>query len=221
MPRTLSPKDIFTIPQLTQLIHLTSSHKLGLYLRPLFLLAFFGFLRISNLLPKSAYSYDPHMLLLRQDVQFNPSGGLTLTLKWSKARQSRSQQARVSLPVLPGHPLCPVNALHRLLITTSPPPFAPLFSALSHGAFLPLTQVQARSALAELCAQAGFPYERLGFHAFRRSGVSFLYSQDIPLSHLKNHGTWSSDAIYHYLSNDTASSFIPKAFHRLLLPSNH
>ena len=52
--RTFKPKEIFSIQDLTDLVHLTASHPWGVALRAQFLLAFFAFLRISNLLPHSS-----------------------------------------------------------------------------------------------------------------------------------------------------------------------
>ena len=54
VPRPLSNPTILSIADLTALIQATFTHPLGFFLRPLFLLAFFGFFRISNLLPKSS-----------------------------------------------------------------------------------------------------------------------------------------------------------------------
>ena len=50
VPRSLPPRQVFSISNMQALIRASGHHPLGRLLRPLFLLAFFGFLRISNLL---------------------------------------------------------------------------------------------------------------------------------------------------------------------------
>ena len=49
------------------------------------------------------------------------------------------------------------------------------------------------------------PYVQLGFHSFCKSGVSFLYANQVSLAHLKQHGTLFSDAIYSYLNNSATA----------------
>ena len=217
VPRVLTPKDIFTLPQFQALIQATGSHPLGIFLKPLFLLAFFGFLRISNLLPQSSTNWDPHYTLLWQDVTWDPSI-ITIRLRWTKTRQSRSQTAAIQVPTLRDHPLSPVNALEDLFFAHRSTPTAPLFSRLVNGTLTSITQVQARQALSALCYSLGLPYKSLGFHAFRRSGVSYLFANQVPLPHLKHHGTWKSDAVHAYLANSATAGVIPQAFTRLLSP---
>ena len=126
--------------------------------------------------------------------------------------------ASIQIPTLRGHPLSPVQALEDLYFAYRLPEQAPLFGHPVKGSIVSLTQVQARLALASLCTSLGFPYKSLGFHAFRRSGVSYLYANRVPLPHLKHHGTWKSDAIYTYLSNSATAGVIPQAFQSLLSP---
>ena len=215
VPRPISPQAILSIEDLTALVQATFTHPHGVLLRPLFLLAFFGFVRISNLLPKSALHYDPHFTLLRQDVALS-SQHATITLKFTKSRQSRSRLSYVQVPVLNNSILCPVRAVSQLLALEPLPSEAPLFARRLQGQIRPLTQVQARQALATLCSNLNISYKALGFHGFRRSGVSFLYSHQVSLQHLQHHGTWSSQAIYNYLANSATSTVVPSAFQHLL-----
>ena len=180
VPRPLAPKSVFTISQLVSLVQLAHKHPLAVLLVPLFLLAFFAFLRISNLLPKSKYHWDNHHTLLRKDISFTPSG-LTIVLRWTKSRQSRSQISKLQVPALPSHPLCPVAAVSRLFGHHPLPQDAPCFAYRAQGRIFCLTQMQARLALKWLCLQLNLPYNQLGFHAFRRSGVAFLFANGVPL----------------------------------------
>ena len=97
-----------------------------------------------------------------------------------------------------------------MLDSTLVPPQALLFSSFRQGWFVSvcITQTQARLALSDMCNQIGLSYSSLGFHGFRRSGVSFLYANNIPLSNLQTHGTWTSEAVYSYLTPKLPTSFL-------------
>ena len=133
--------------------------------------------------------------------------------------QSPGKVGRLSLIFkfpLSTSPICPVRALQTLLHRYHLPSQAPLFTILAPHGPKTLTQAHARTILAHFCSQLHLPYQALGFHAFRRSGVSFLFSHRVALERLQHHGTWSSSSIYHYLSNSSTSSIVPQAFQTLL-----
>ena len=90
--------------------------KVGIVLKCVFLLAFFGFLRCSNLVPPTVSSFDPTRHLCRADITAHNSG-LLILLKWSKSRQTRDRYELLPLPKIDGHPLCPTAAFrdHRRL----------------------------------------------------------------------------------------------------------
>ena len=123
--------DIPTLCKISQACELLSDPPL---FRAAFLLAFFGFLRMSNIAPHSTRQYDYVRHLNRQDVIFAPPGGHVL-LKWTKTLQDRVGHHVVQIPQL-DHPLCPVLALKNywtqvlchllsLCLLPSPPPFLP------------------------------------------------------------------------------------------------
>ena len=74
--------------------------------RAIFLVAFFGFLRMSNIVPHSIGKFDPSVHILRQDVIF-ADPGIHLILKWAKTLQERSAHHIVQLPHLKNKWLCP------------------------------------------------------------------------------------------------------------------
>ena len=94
--------------------------------RAICLVAFFGFLRMSHIAPHSSKKFDPSIHILRQDLYFPPPG-VHITLKWSKTLQGHKAYHVVLLPQLANIYLCPVRALHQLLLTRPFPPSAPLF----------------------------------------------------------------------------------------------
>ena len=72
------------------------------------------FFCISNLLPKSSLTFEPHFTILRQDVALPPQHA-TITLKSTKSRQSRSKLSYVQVPRLNNSNLCPFRAVSQLL----------------------------------------------------------------------------------------------------------
>ena len=77
--------------------------------KALFLLAFHGFLRISNLLPTSQTSNQTHRHLTRGDVSITHPG-VKVFIKWSKTLQANRDTRILPLASIPGSPLCPMQA---------------------------------------------------------------------------------------------------------------
>jgi hypothetical protein len=76
------------------------------------LTGFYGFLRPNNFLVKG--SFDPDFNLRRVDV-LPCSWGMLVAIKVTKTLQFRSKPIEIVLPMLHGHPLCPYDALSRVL----------------------------------------------------------------------------------------------------------
>ena len=70
-----------------------------------YLLGFFAFLRLSNLCPHSAASFDILKHLTKGDVFFH-NNGVKILIKWSKTLQLSNQAKLISLPLL-NTSLCP------------------------------------------------------------------------------------------------------------------
>ena len=81
--------------------------------RPLYLVAFFSFMRLSNLLPHSVSSFDHTRQLAKGDVILGQQGAI-LVVTWSKTMQNRKDFTTLPLPDLQGASLCPVTALKTL-----------------------------------------------------------------------------------------------------------
>ena len=97
-------------------------------MRALFLVAFFSFLRISNLVPyKLSDIVDPQAChLTPSNVTFISQGAL-LRITHTKTIQFRKRQLEIPLPRIPGSPLCPVTALQQYLASVQLSPSSPLF----------------------------------------------------------------------------------------------
>ena len=206
-----------TISLLCKIVSKCDSMTYGCVYKAVFLLAYFAFLHLSNLVPISAKSFDVTRNLLRSDVIFG-SPGAHVIIKWSKAMQSSSSHQVVQIPTLHPSPLCPVAALKALLrfvpVSSSSPLFLlPLPSGLSI-----LTSSMVSSTLSRIVLSLGLNPSNYGFHAFRRSAVSWAADHNVSLQNLKAHGGWASSAINHYLKHTPkASSTVASTFQQILL----
>ena len=94
----------------------------------LFLVAFFTFLRKSNLVPDVA-SRISSKVPLRAHLVFD-SHGATLHIAASKTIQYQQRSLSIPLPLIPGSPPCIVTALRHHLRLNPAPSTAPLFSVV-------------------------------------------------------------------------------------------
>ena len=87
----LNPTRRFTIniEMLNEIIHQCQFLSFPVMFRPLYPLAFFSFLRMSNILPHSTTSFDETRQLARGDIILNPQRAVVI-IKWSKTMHNRS-----------------------------------------------------------------------------------------------------------------------------------
>ena len=209
-------KAIITIPTLLTLVQACDNIAFGQVYKAAFLLAFFAFLRLSNIAPVTPKSFDPTRHFLRCDVIFGPPGAHVI-LKWAKAMQSSSKHQVIQIPLIRNSPLCPVSALKVLLQSTPAPKSAPLFLLPRPSGLSVLTSPMLSSSLSNLLSSLGLNPAHYGFHSFRRSGVSWAADHNVPLQNLKAHGGWSSSAINCHLKHTPkAASTVASTFQQLL-----
>ena len=129
VPATRRVKGIFDLEVLHNLVALCDGFPLGFVYKSVFLLAFFAFFRLSNLVPPSVSSFSPLVHLCRGD--FIPhSSFATIVVKWSKTLQNQSQFATVQVPCLGSSPLCPLAAVAAMASTLPLPANPPCFLSL-------------------------------------------------------------------------------------------
>ena len=122
-----TPRGIFDIQTLYRISILCDSlHDPSLF-RAIFLVAFYGFLRMSNIAPHSSKCFSQDIHFLRQDVIFAPPG-MHLIIKWTKTLQDHRAHHIIQLPAIENTYLCPVRAVKSLLTSRLLPPNAPLFA---------------------------------------------------------------------------------------------
>ena len=119
-------KGIFDISTLKAICNACDMAALGQVYKLIFLLAFFAFFRLSNLVPPLPLEFDLSRHLCRGDVLLDHQGA-TIIIKWSKTRQASSQHTVVRVPCLGSSPLCPIQAFRTLVASIPAPKSAPLF----------------------------------------------------------------------------------------------
>ena len=216
--RPLCPtrRNIMSLDMLKKLIIACNSLESHYTYKALFLMAFFGFLRISNLAPHSYSQFDPSRHLTPSDIIFKKST-MIVVLKWSKTMQTRDRVHKIVLPNLGSSILCPVNALKKAMAVYSPGHNDPLFQVLTTKGFKLVTESRLRKVLSKLNVKLGFEAHHFTFHTFRRSGASCAYNAHVPLQSIKAHGSWASECVWTYIQEDEArSSEIASSFNTLI-----
>ena len=202
-----SPKYVFTIHQVREISQLCDLFPHPLAYRAVFLVTFYAFFRMSNIAPTSLLAFDPMRHLTRRDVRFQYPG-LHIKLKWAKNLQTPERVHWVKLPEVNDRYLCPVYTLRELFQANGSPPSSFLFSVSPTSI---LTQPLICKRLSSILRIMQLPPLAYGFH------TSMAFDANIPLTTLQHHGHWRSDAIWAYISNNTAQSLqVPLAFQNLI-----
>ena len=209
-------KGIFTLSLLEKLISKTLAYENGYIFAALFVTAFFGFFRLSTLLPANVAEFDRTRFPIQNDVIWG-APGVHIIITCSKTMQASNQAQVVQLPALKCKLFCPVNALKNLLAKTPRDKNFPLFQIHTKQGWIPLTASKARSFLCLVIVTMGLNPSSYTFHAFRCSGASLVFNNSVELSKIKQHGNWKSEAIWTYLnSTPVAAGIVPSTFKQLL-----
>lgn len=182
----------------------------------LFLVAFFSFLRKSNLVSSTASTFDCQRDLTRRDIKFTTSGCF-LHIKWSKTRQHKEGIHIVPLPSIPHSPLCPVTAIHHFFSLVPASPDDLFFCFLTATSLTPVTASLFTMTLKKLVGKLGLAPTNYSPHSFRWGGATFAFQAGAPEHLLQLHGDWRSDAYKQYLTlplcaRSSVASLWPQAF---------
>ena len=162
---------------------------------------FTGFLRQSNVAPKSVAAFDPSRHFTRGDVHLKQDSVL-LNLKWSKTMQKSHSPSTILLEALPGSPLCPVEAYRQLL--KAAPTYNSRQPLLQYSDGNPMTAPHISRAWDTLLRLAGIPRKGHTLHGLRRGGASYSYHDGgATLEDVMAHGNWASSAVRAYLAPHT------------------
>ena len=173
-----------------------------------FSLALLAFLRISNLVPASPYGFDSDRQLTMGDIN-RERQFLVIHLKWAKNLQRTDQFHIVRVPRLPNRPyMCPVRLFELVLHTRPLLVGAPLLMRCGEG----LTEGMLRNRMSLILGRMGLAKEGITFHAFRRTGVTMAFANQVPLQAIRARGAWGSDAVWQYLKHtNKVTTIVPTA----------
>lgn len=137
----------------------------------LFLVAFFSFLRNSNLVVKNMRSVSSVKVLCCSHLILNENTAF-LPILATKTIQFAQRSLNIPLPVIPGSILCPVAALHTHLKLNQVPASAPLFSvhASDSESVQAITYPQFSRFLARSLQAIGADPSEFSPHSFWRGG---------------------------------------------------
>ena len=153
--------------------------------------------------------------LTKGDIFFHPTGAKVL-LKWSKTLQLNNQAKVISLLML-NSVLCPVAAIKKLLIIQPGNKDSPLLQFRVNNRFQPLIDTRVRKHLRNILKLLHVDDKNLTFHTFRRSGASFAFNHNVSVQNIQQHGTWTSDCVWRYITDSVnASSQVSDTFRSVL-----
>ena len=214
-PFSVKLHHLIDIPLLNSIISTCDLTYLGYMFKSIYLLAFFGFFRLSNLVPHVISDFSMLKHLTRGDVFFSTSHVIIL-LKWSKTMQTNDQAKLIKLPIL-NNQLYPQKALKTVFQLSPGSKNTPLFQFKASDAWLPMTDNRVRCHLRNILSLLHLDSNYITFHSFRRSGASFAFNHNVSIQEIQKHGTWTSDCVWRYVSDSTdAGSQVAATFATLL-----
>ena len=179
---------------------------------------FLGYLKISNLAPPTAQSFDPAR---HSWVDVRPSKqGLLIDLKWTKTLQTQRGVTAILLAALQDNRICPVATweLYRhMLPWVAPHKTTPLLLTTAPPVGKTISASTLRAMFHRAAESAGLSDKGYTPHSLRPGGASFCFQAGVPLEHIKKHGTWTSHAVDRYLLQHQAfQTPIAQAFRNAL-----
>ena len=221
-PFKVQLKKIIDIDTLQLIVRTCDSMYMGQVFKAVYTLAYFSFLRLSNLVPHTSAQFSPLYHLARADIIF-AHPGMQVIIKWSKTIQTRNVVKILKIPQLGSNPICPVKATKNLMAITPGSNNHPLFQFKSSKGWVPLTDTQVRRNFRIILQKLNLSNSHLTFHAFRRSGATYAFNSNVDLQHIQSHGTWTSECVWKYITLDhQASGQVASTFKKqLYIPTTH
>jgi hypothetical protein len=162
------------------------------------LVAFFGFLRKSSVLPENQ-NFDEKKTLLRADVTKLCLSSFVLQCRHSKVVQFGQKVLMLPYVACDELPLCPVRALLAHFGASPLGQRRPLFNFMCMGRECALTQKCFVERLKSLLSKVGVNAADYSAHSFRRGGASYAFSIGMSPLQIKLRGDWGSDAYERYI----------------------
>ena len=153
-PLAIASRNIIDLLTLASMVDICNTLYMGTVYKTVFLLAFFGFLSLSNIAPHSISDFDVTRHLTAGDLIFTKKY-LKVILKWSKTLQTHNEVHLLTLPRVKTSSLCPYRACRQALQLYSPTNDQPLFQFKSILGWVPLTDTRIRKMLAKINVKLG------------------------------------------------------------------
>ena len=168
-------------------------------------------------MPHSIKTFDVSRHLCRGDIFFSQTSA-TILIKWSKTIQNRQEIKTIVVPSLQNSPICPVQAVQKMLALYPGHDNAPMFQIPGDSILIPLTDSKARKHLKNLSLLLQIT-PTLTFHMFRKGGTTWAFNHGVSIENIMQHGTWSSQAVWRYIKSVlTASSPVSRSLQHHLQP---
>jgi hypothetical protein len=162
------------------------------------LIAFFGFLRKSTLLPHSQDLSAGKYISCGDVVQITLQS-FAVRIRFSKTIQFGQRVLELPYVFCTDTRLCPVRALLIHLGKSPLPQSRPLFNFLDKGIEFFFTNSFFMLRLRSGLRATGHPASEISCHSFRRGGASLAYEVRLSATDIKQRGDWRSNAFERYL----------------------
>ncbi|XP_055349959.1 uncharacterized protein LOC129596649 [Paramacrobiotus metropolitanus] len=166
-----------------------------------FCMAFFGLLRISEIVSRSHRAYDAPSTLTHNDVQLQ-DGRVIIQLKRTKTDQSATG-AKIVLTAT-HRSVCPVRAAEAFYqqrkaqgMTAKP------FFCYADGRYLTRERVD---RILKLLLKGHPDYQRFSTHSFRIGAATEAAALSVPKEEIKRAGRWKSDCVERYIRTDAITN---------------
>lgn len=161
-----------------------------------FLLSFYGLLRKSNAVPKSAI-FSAKKVLTRRNISVDTVNNMVYVyLGHGKTNNFCTRDVIIPIPGNNDPAMDPVRHIQALFSRVQTNPESPAFT-YAPGQFIKYTSFTSR--LKELLKKAGVDPALYSGHSFRRGGATFLHSCGGTALMIQASGDWSSQCFTRYL----------------------
>ena len=93
----------------------------------------------------------------------------------------------------------------------------PLFQCKQKSNWVPLTDTKVRMHFSLILSRLDLHGSGYTLHAFWRSGATFAFNNNVDLQNIQRHGTWISDGVWRYITDDAnAGDQVAEMFKRKL-----
>ena len=145
--------------------HMDPSKNLHVCMAAPFLVAFFSFLRISKLAPRTLneISHNKPIFLQYCSIQFHPCGTV-VSVTSTTILQLKQRMLKIPLPLTPECPLCPVSALRNYLSRVPAESHFPLFGLYVNDQYQPILAHQYTTLIKKAVSVVGLDPRNYSSH---------------------------------------------------------